>query len=307
MDKLSGEALERARTALHTAIDLEAAAERSLRPVRKRHHRRMVRRTVGIGIGFAAAAAAVALVVVTTVQPQASPHGQASSISAAVVASAPLMHLADNITAKSSAPAGDSTLVLRTTTDGNKAPYNGVDLYTDSGRYYYAPTTSGLPSAIAATTKLGSDNSVKFRGDGSMQAVAVAISAASGDLSAARAKMADLGGIPKPNRVDGWVWENSLDALVAGAGNSQARAGVLRILSTLPEVAVTNTTTQGQPTLTLALTSPTIPNYQETMTINASTGIPVLLTGGEPGRTPDDRIAYQISRVNLADISAGKF
>jgi hypothetical protein len=107
---------------------------------------------------------------------------------------------------------------------------------------------------------------------------------------------------------DNYLWENSLDALTAGAGNPQVRVGVLRLLSTLPEVTVTNTTTDGQPTLTLAAGSPAFPdNYQEALTINARTGVPVAFAGGTPGQKPNVTIAYQVFRVTLAAIAAGKF
>ena len=58
---------------------------------------------------------------------------------------------------------------------------------------------------------------------------------------------------------DDYIWENSLDALTAGAGKPQVRAGVLRILSTLPEVTVTRTTPGGQPTLTQRAGAPALP------------------------------------------------
>src|SRR6202044_2386907 len=51
--------------------------------------------------------------------------------------------------------------------------------------------------------------------------------------------------------IDNSIWNNSMDALSAGAGNPQVREGVLRLLSTIPEVTVANSTTGGQPTLTL--------------------------------------------------------
>jgi hypothetical protein len=50
---------------------------------------------------------------------------------------------------------------------------------------------------------------------------------------------------------DGAVWENCEDALVAGSGNPQVRAGVLRLVSALPGITVTHGTVDGQPTLTL--------------------------------------------------------
>jgi hypothetical protein len=101
---------------------------------------------------------------------------------------------------------------------------------------------------------------------------------------------------------------DSMDTLIEGAGNPDVRIGVLRILSTLSEVVVTNTTTNGQPTITLTASAPALPsNYQEAITINASTGIPVSFAGGTPGQTPSVTITYQVSRVTLANIAAGDF
>jgi hypothetical protein len=83
---------------------------------------------------------------------------------------------------------------------------------------------------------------------------------------------------------------------------------VLRLLSTVPEVTVTNTTTGSQPALTLTAGAPAFPaNYQEALTINAQTGIPIAFVGGAPGQTPDVTITFQVSRVTLSDIAAGKF
>ena len=47
------------------------------------------------------------------------------------------------------------------------------------------------------------------------------------------------------------IWYNSINALTEGAGNPQVREGVLRVLSTIPEITVANATTGGQPTVDL--------------------------------------------------------
>ena len=52
-------------------------------------------------------------------------------------------------------------------------------------------------------------------------------------------------------QIDNYVWEGAEDALVAGSGNPQVRAGVLRLVSILPGVSVTRGSADGQPTLTL--------------------------------------------------------
>jgi hypothetical protein len=114
---------------------------------------------------------------------------------------------------------------------------------------------------------------------------------------------------------DNHIWENSIDAVIPGAGNPQVLAGVLRIVSTLPEVTVRNTTTDGQPTLALTAGSgafaPDLPattsDHEETLTINAHTGVPITVTAGAPGAVPDTTVSYRISRVTLSDVAAGRF
>jgi hypothetical protein len=172
------------------------------------------------------------------------------------------------------------------------------------------------------------------------QEVAAAKYAATGDLDAAALKMAwapdttpvpawlsaqvknmSAGGL----QIDNYVWENCEDALVAGSGNPQVRAGVLRLVSALPDVSVTHGTVDGQPALTLTAGAaelgyagvskptkanpkgtPTGPAYQEAITINADTGIPLGFVGGPVGN-PGVTVTYVVTRVNLADIAAGKF
>ncbi|MGD0699778.1 MAG: hypothetical protein ABSA02_07845 [Trebonia sp.] len=48
------------------------------------------------------------------------------------------------------------------------------------------------------------------------------------------------------------------------------------------------------------------PAYQEAITINADTGIPLQVAGGPAGRVAVT-VSYVVTRVNLADIAAGKF
>jgi len=223
--------------------------------------------------------------------------------------------------------------VIRTTAYPNSQPLSGADLYTDGGEYFYAPSESGLPAAIAAGDI----------GDGGFaREVAAAIYAVNGNLATAREEMAiaaldpgvktsgqsglneaqirarrlaskaplptlPLGAAAQKASTDNLIWENSIDALSAGAGDPQVRVGVLRLLSTLAEITVADTTTGGQPTLALTATAPALPaNYRESLTIGADTGIPILFAGGAPGHTPDVTITYQVSRVTLSDIAAGR-
>jgi hypothetical protein len=103
---------------------------------------------------------------------------------------------------------------------------------------------------------------------------------------------------------NGEIWSNSLDALIAGSGNPEVRAGVLRLLSTIPTVTVEHTVTDGRPTL--QLTSRVFPDgYQEQLVIDAETGSPIRLIGGDIGQPPAVVVGYSVSRVTLADIANG--
>ena len=46
--------------------------------------------------------------------------------------------------------------------------------------------------------------------------------------------------------------------------------------------------------------------YQEAITINANTGIPLKIDGGTAGKVATT-VTWVVTRVNLADIAAGKF
>ena len=48
------------------------------------------------------------------------------------------------------------------------------------------------------------------------------------------------------------------------------------------------------------------PAYQEAITINADTGIPLEIASGPAGKVAVT-VTYVVTRVNLADIAAGKF
>ncbi len=135
--------------------------------------------------------------------------------------------------------------------------------------------------------------------------VAAATSAATGNLDAAALKMAWASNTtPVPAwlsaqvkdmsegglQIDNYVWEGCEDALIVGSGNPQVRAGVLRLVSALPGIAVTHGTVDGQSALTLTAGAAEVgytgintadpkaaagPAYQEAISINANTGIPL--------------------------------
>jgi hypothetical protein len=225
-------------------------------------------------------------------------------------------------------PTGDATEVIRTTTDVGKGPNIGADLFADDGRYFYSDDPNGLGAQVKADNN--SANGVFGR------EVAIAQYAANGgDLATAQRRMAVAALDPgKPYRIVTTAptlppgltkeqikahggtgvpvvvlgsndWSNSLDALLAGAGRPDVRAGVLRILSTVPDVTVSQSTTNGKPTLTLTETAKGyVSTYVESIVIGAQDGIPVELHGkdlSEPSVAVT--VTYAVSRVTLSDLN----
>jgi hypothetical protein len=270
-----------------------------------RQHR--LRRLVP-AVGVAAIAVAIAMAMLP-----ASPGHRPPASAHSTHPTGPLVRLADYLAGNDTQATGDATLVLRTQNYPSSPSITGADLYTDSGEYFYSETESGLPEQITQNNNLG---------DGMFAREAAA--ALEGETGNVQTAAYDMAVAPNPTvygqrfsgadralhagEMDNMVWEDSLDAFISGAGNAQAREGILRILATIPSVTVTNTTTDGQPTLTVKATSPDVPtNYYEQLVLNAQTGVPVSFQGGAPGQTPGVTVSYQVSRVTTASIAAGQF
>ncbi len=283
------------------------------------------------GLAAAAAAVAVALVVTSTPSPAASTASAAGN---------PLLtRLAADITAKKVPLKGNATLEIRNRLANSAAVQtNGLDLYTDGGAYFWGNDKGELSQTVA--DKEPAD------GGETEQAIEAALIAAKGDIATARAKMSVAnypGGVvpknsvspsqaeiekikaadkargkpytpPKPltaeqkkEQTDNLIWMNSATALTAAPENPQVRAGVLKILATMPNVQVTHTITAGQATLTLTDSWPELdPGYLESWVINASDGFPVAQSG-HGGGSPSQTTYYHVSRVTLAQVAAGKF
>jgi len=313
---------------------------------RARRHDRIVRGGIGAGVVAVAAVAAVGVASAVPSGPartdQAGGTHPAARVSAAHPANAgasasstgsthaqqqPLVKLVAYLAAQP-APAGDATLVERETGAPGQSSINVWDLYADNGEYFFSPTEAGLPAQVRENNNQGEGMFARE--------VAAATYAATGNLGTAELKMAwapdttpvpgwlsaqlkniSAGGL----QIDNYVWENSEDALIAGSGNPQVRAGVLRLASALPGVTVTTGTTDGQPTLTLTAGAAEVgytgvskanpkaaagPAYQEAITINADTGIPLQIASGSAGKVTGT-VSYVVTRASLADIAVGKF
>jgi hypothetical protein len=110
----------------------------------------------------------------------------------------------------------------------------------------------------------------------------------------------------KKEQTDNLIWMNSNFALTAAPENPQVRAGVLRIMATMPNVKVTHTTTAGQATLTLSDGWPKLAGGDtESLVINASTGLPIAGFDSGPGR-PSASTYYHASRAILPSGDAAR-
>jgi hypothetical protein len=329
--------------ALHELVDAQPF-EPDLGTIerRGRHIRRRATATRSVaGLGLAAVAAA-ALAVSGALSTQSGTRANPLTIpTTTALHGGPLVALAADITAHQLHQPGNATLVisLGLTRVGKHLQYSegdrGAELFTDAGKYYdasldppsdtsYTPRSdeyydahpvSLLRAEIAAHV---TTSNAQFADE-----EAAAIKAAGGNLSAARRQMAEaLRGVvtcgdcvlsTRPRSfglvpVDAWIWEDSKQALEKGAGNPEVRAGVLRLIATLPDVTVTHTSTDGRPTLTLRVGRPEagMTHYQS-LVINAHTGTPVTFSSGPGTDPPEATITYHVRRVTVSAFTAGRF
>jgi hypothetical protein len=237
----------------------------------------------------------------------------------------PLVRLADYVS-ETSTPPGNATLVARTTTTaGNSVTV--YDLYANNGQYFFSQDESGLAGQVSAGDNLAGGlfareiAAAELAANGNVQTAAqhmadapdpshVISSTATSNTAASQAKLklegysqACLNSSAPGSLFDNYVWENSQDALIAGSGDPEVRAGVLQLLATLPDVTVTRGTSGGQPTLVLtAGTAEMGCGYTEQLTINSDSGVPIQFVGGPTGGTPSTTVNYKVSRVTFPNL-----
>ena len=185
------------------------------------------------GVALVAAAGVTAMLVVS---PHVGHNGIDSAIAPGVADAHTLVLLANHVAA---APVqGDATLVFHSNAAANEQPFTGADLYLDNGRYYYAPTSKGLPAAAKAGPL-----------DYTLKPIVDAMAATSNaDPKAARVaflKAADPewgGDLQHASRAtqDNVIWVSGIDVLGAAYGRPPVLAGLLRALSTVRGVRVTH-------------------------------------------------------------------
>ncbi len=346
-EPLRPDAFEHARVALREVMAERGpgpepeVADRA-RAGRPRRRTLSTRGRAGVGIGIGVAAAAAAALVISGLQPAGNPARPHVAAAPSHGMSARLLTLAAAIKASDGPTPGNATLVIRTQTNGSNPPEVNYDLYTDSGAYYWAPAESGLPQAIADHENLanGADGrevaAALYAVNGNLTtARARMVNAtpnpfgldgyhASGQETQQRTAAEKAGPRPVPvngstsvappagaqrqDDINNYLWNNCIDALTEGAGNPQVRAGVLRLLATVPQVTVRSSATGGQPVLTLTAGAALFAGVaQQVLTLSASTGMPVSSVSGVPGQTPSSVVTYQVTRVTLASIAAGRF
>jgi hypothetical protein len=338
---LPPEAYERGRAMLGAAMaesQADAAPARDQRFSWVRNLRVGVLGKVGIGV---IGAAAVAVAAVAVVPADSSPPSKAP-----VVVDSELVTLANNVKASSAPLTGDASLVVRTQTRPSGPPYVTYNLYTDSGEIYVTDTRDQLPGAIDRGDNLADawHSSVlaaaRFAATGDLTEARKQMVNASNNpwglgLSPAEAQqvwdesqaerlqiLAEKGVAnpqprPRPtgkdleDGINGTLWTNTLGALDSGAAHADVRAGVLRLLSTIPEVTVTTSTTNGQPSLILTAGPALFSGEgEQVLTINADTALPISsefkVAPGQSDALPSLE-TFESSRVTVADVRAGTF
>jgi hypothetical protein len=313
--------------------DIEAIGLRA----RQRHRRGLaLRGATAAGAAVLAAGGLLAAVHGTGGTAAGTAAGPTASRAPAV--NSKLMSLAALIKSRSGPLAGNASLVIEKQVTGGKPMQVVYGLYTDSGHMYSGDDKQTLVAAVAQHANLADFTNARE--------IAAARYAAAGDLATARVRMVNAlpndfflsfaarkkiweegaaarralmreKGIKTPLKmptgkalqddIENYLWTASTIALSWGAGDPEIREGVLRLVSTIPEVTVADSTTGGQPTLTITA-GPAVfgGDDEQVLTINARTGMPISSVMRGRGM-PTSVETFRVSRVTLADIKAGKF
>jgi len=270
----------------------------------------------------------------------------AAKASQTPVVNSKLVSLAAFVRASSGNLPGNASLVIQTDV-GAPSPGNVTyNLFTDGGAYYGANNKKNLTAAVDHHENLAGSwldarqvtEAARYAATGNLTTARERMLNATPeqferllrDSPAARKKLwakdmakvraifrakgvKKLPAVPSvqilQNDINYEIWYNSVNALTEGAGNPQVREGVLRLLSTIPQVTVANSTSGGQSTLTLTAAPALIGNGNpaQVVTINARTGMPISLVDGTPGQKLYSDTTYKVSRVTLAGVRAGRY
>jgi hypothetical protein len=245
---------------------------------------------------YALAVAVFAIAIVVGASALPSSKGPAHTLGAPAVAEAALVKFSKRIAAEP-APTGDATLVVRHHSFPDDEDITGTDLYLDDGHYYFAPTLAGLRGG-GESTDTGTDV-INRQVLAAKAAIGLAPDEArKGMVAAIMGDTKMRPGVKSTRELDdNHIWGACLDALVAGAGNTQVRAGVMRLLATIPSVKVED---HGA-TLALRNTAVLV-GYEETLTVDAKTGVIQKMVGRNVGGPPAVTVTYETKRVEARDV-----
>jgi hypothetical protein len=308
----------------------------------RQRHRERRRRVSLTAAGAALGVAAGVIAVVPGRSPAPAPKAAAGAAPKAAAGNPKLVSLADYIKASSGSLPGNASLVIRNQTIGHGVPEVTYNLYTDGGAYYSGDNKSTLRQAIAQHANIagGQDAreaaAARYAVTGNLTTArermidaipnwfGFGLSAAAQkrlwEKAAAQARpILRAKGVKTPLKqptgqalqddINNYLWNNSVDALTQAGGNPRIRAGVFRLLSTIPEVTVVNSVTGGQPTLTVTAGAALFggDSSPQVLTVSARTGVPVSSVFAAKGTEPSSVDTFQVSRVTLANVEAGKF
>jgi hypothetical protein len=300
---------------------------------------------IGAGIGAIAAGVAAALVITSTPQPAAptaQPSAPTGSASQASTANSPLMTLAALIKASGNGRLpGNASLVIQNQSGSGQPAGVVYALYTDKGILYSGDDKQTLMSSM--TQPLNPRDSETYRytvaarsaASGDLAAARVAMintfpncfglglsPAAQKQIwakcDAAGAAIRKEKGDKRPQKqptgkelqseIDNSLWTDCYVAMSWAGGDPRIREGVLRLVSTLPEVTVTNSTVDKQPALIMTAEPPLFGDNssKQVLTVNANTGMPISSVESGGGLATSTQ-TFQFARVTLANIKAGKF
>jgi hypothetical protein len=325
--------------------DIEAIGQRARK---KRHQRVMaVRGAASAGAAVVVAGGVFTAVhgaggPATTTATSPAPKATTST-GAQVPGATQLMSLAASVTSASSSQSGDASFVVMSPSLGGTPLPSAYNIYADNGALYMAPSESGLSAEVSGggvitdPTEASEVAAAKSAATGDITAAREKMTAilspfeekgvwqeerqkswiklALGTAKFEQVLKANPGvgtdasaGKNAQDVTDSAIWNASVDALTAGAGNSQVRAGVLRLLATVPGITVTKSTTGGETTLTLSASSAVLDGgTPEVLTIDSATGAPVEFSAAAGEGMQAATATYKVSRVTLADVAKGGF
>ncbi len=303
--------------------DLGTARARAALLTHAVHEGRGDRRRTRRRVELLSLATVVAVAIVVATSALSGGDGTLSRLSPAPPPAEALVRLSHKIQ-QAPPPPGDAALVHRVHTfpDASKN-FEWWDLYEDNGNYYNGRTRDELTLNASET---GDDSADSFSKREITAALTAVTDTAKGRTLMMNANWANgkppseaenqasakvqekirklkKGPGPAPTPAsrqtldDNRIWIGAMDALVSGVGRADVRAGVMNILAGLSHV-------HSKPVgATVEITNTDFSNhYQETLTVDAQTGVLEKMTGGVAGQTPDVVVTYDIKRVQAKDV-----